>query len=43
MQVYLAAIAGHVPSEAVRCLSEFLDFCYIACRNAITSDALDQL
>ena len=42
-QVYLAAIAGHVPSEVVKCLSAFLDFCYIARRNAITFDALDQL
>jgi hypothetical protein len=43
MQVYLAAIAGHVPSEVVKCLSAFLDFCQIARRNAITSNALDQL
>src|SRR5437773_319106 len=27
----------------VQCFSAFLNFCYIAQRNAITSDALDQL
>ncbi|KAH9994306.1 hypothetical protein BJV74DRAFT_877659 [Russula compacta] len=43
MKVYLAAIAGHVPSEMVKCISAFLDFCYIARRNTITSHALDQL
>lgn len=42
-QVYLAAIAGHVPSEMVKTLSAFLDFCYIARRNALTSDDLDEL
>ncbi|KAH9974842.1 hypothetical protein BJV74DRAFT_879675 [Russula compacta] len=41
--VYLAAIAGHIPSEVVKCLSAFLDFCQIAHHNAITSDALNQL
>ncbi|KAH9987753.1 hypothetical protein BJV74DRAFT_491980, partial [Russula compacta] len=43
MKVYLAAIAGHLPSEMVKCVSAFLDFCYIARRDTITSDALDQL
>ncbi|KAH9988442.1 hypothetical protein BJV74DRAFT_885330 [Russula compacta] len=43
MKVYLAAIAGHVPSEMVKCLSALLDFCYIARRNALTSDDLDEL
>ncbi|KAI0245058.1 hypothetical protein BJV78DRAFT_1277562 [Lactifluus subvellereus] len=43
MKVYLTAVAGHVPSEVVKCLSAFLNFCYIARRNAITSDALDEL
>jgi hypothetical protein len=32
-----------VPSEVVKCLSAFLEFCYIARRNTITSDVLDQL
>jgi len=43
LKVYLAAIAGHVPPDVVKCLSAFLDFCYIARRNAITSEALDEL
>ncbi|KIM80298.1 hypothetical protein PILCRDRAFT_9821 [Piloderma croceum F 1598] len=43
MKVYLAAITGHVPSEMVKCLSAFLDFCYIARRNTITTDDLDEL
>lgn len=43
LQVYLAAIAGHMPSEVVKCVSAFLNFCYIARRNAITADALDRL
>jgi hypothetical protein len=42
-QVYLAAIAGHVPSEMVKCLAAFLDFCYIVRRNAITADDLVEL
>ncbi|KAH9996959.1 hypothetical protein BJV74DRAFT_877360 [Russula compacta] len=36
MKVYLAAIAGHLPSEMVKCVSAFLDFCYIARRDTIT-------
>ncbi|KAJ7163934.1 hypothetical protein C8R43DRAFT_1168740 [Mycena crocata] len=43
MKVYVAAIAGHVPSEMVRCVSAFLDFCYLVRRNAITSDTLDEI
>ena len=42
-QVYLAAISGHVPDGMVKCLSAFLDFCYIARRNAISSDGLSLL
>jgi hypothetical protein len=42
-QVYLAAILGHVPDGMVKCLSAFLDFCYLARRNAITHDGLSQL
>ena len=43
IQVYLAAIADHVPSDVVKFLSAFLDFCQIACHNATTSDTLDKL
>ncbi|KAF8490678.1 hypothetical protein F5888DRAFT_1807962 [Russula emetica] len=43
MKVYLGAIAGHVPAAVVKCLSAFLDFCYIVRRNAITPTDLDKL
>ncbi|KAI0004449.1 hypothetical protein BJV74DRAFT_875685 [Russula compacta] len=43
MKVYLAAIAGHVPSEMVQCLAAFLDFCYIVWHNAITAEDLVEL
>jgi hypothetical protein len=41
--VYLGAIAGHVPAAVVRCLSAFLDFCYVVRRNTITASDLDRL
>ncbi|KAF8157500.1 hypothetical protein BJ912DRAFT_866975 [Pholiota molesta] len=40
MKVYIAAIAGHVPSEMVQCLATFMELCYIFRRNVITSTAL---
>ena len=43
MQVYLAAIVGHVPTDMVKCISAFLDFCYIVRRNAISTEDLDSL
>ncbi|KAJ7183927.1 hypothetical protein C8R46DRAFT_1159216 [Mycena filopes] len=49
MKIYLAAVAGYLPSDMIKCLSAFLDFCYLVRRNAITSpdlakiqDALDR-
>lgn len=42
-QVYLGAIAGYVPDEMCKCLAAFLDFCYIARRNAIDEPAIQQL
>ena len=36
-------IAGHVPSEMVKCLAAFLDFCYVVRRNAITAEDLTEL
>src|ERR1700729_2464217 len=42
-QVYLAAITGHVPSEMVKCLVAFLDFCYVVWHNAITAEDLTEL
>ncbi|KAJ7907795.1 hypothetical protein B0H13DRAFT_2332007 [Mycena leptocephala] len=43
MKVYLAAIAGHVPGEMVKCIAAFMDFCYLVQQNSITSDALDDI
>jgi len=39
-QVFLAAIAGYIPSAMVQCVAAFMDACYIARRNAITAPAL---
>ncbi len=36
-QVYIAAICGHVPQDMVRCLSAFMNCCYIVHCNAITT------
>ncbi|KAI0245200.1 hypothetical protein BJV78DRAFT_1277494 [Lactifluus subvellereus] len=43
MKVYLGAIVGHVPAAVVKCLSAFLNFCYIVRQNAITATNLDKL
>jgi hypothetical protein len=43
LQVYLPAIEGHVPTEAVRCLRAFLEFCYIARRNVHNKKSLTDL
>ncbi|KAF6759278.1 hypothetical protein DFP72DRAFT_1031991 [Ephemerocybe angulata] len=43
MKVYIAAIAGYVPSEMVKTLSAFLDFCYTARQNSLSSEDLDNL
>jgi len=37
-QVYLPAIAGHVPAQMVRAISSFMEFCYLVRRNVITED-----
>ena len=42
LQVYLAAIAGYVPSAIVQCLSAFMEACYIARQNAISAPMLDR-
>ena len=41
-QVYLAAVAGYLPSAMVQCLLAFIDACYIARRNVITASALER-
>ncbi|KAF8200135.1 hypothetical protein BJ912DRAFT_1126700 [Pholiota molesta] len=41
MKVYIAAIAGHVPSKMVQCIAAFMELCYIFRRNVISSTALN--
>ncbi|KAJ6475936.1 hypothetical protein C8R47DRAFT_1181557 [Mycena vitilis] len=43
MKVYIAAIAGHVPPPMVKCVAAFMDFCYLARRNALNTDGLEDL
>ncbi|TDL21906.1 hypothetical protein BD410DRAFT_284313 [Rickenella mellea] len=43
MKVYLPAIAGHVPSDMVRAMRAFLEFCYIVRRDVVTEDDLTML
>ncbi|KAF8055570.1 hypothetical protein FPV67DRAFT_1435271 [Lyophyllum atratum] len=43
MKVYLAAIVGYVPPEMVKCMSAFLDFCYLARRNSFSPETLNHL
>jgi hypothetical protein len=40
-QVFLAAIAGYIPSAMVQSIATFMDACYIACHNAITAPVLE--
>ncbi|KIK06157.1 hypothetical protein K443DRAFT_3444 [Laccaria amethystina LaAM-08-1] len=42
MKVYLPAIAGHVPTEMVQCISAFLDVCYIIRHADITVNTLKE-
>jgi hypothetical protein len=39
--VYLSSINGLVPEKMVQCISEFVECCYIARHNAITSSDLE--
>ncbi|KAF9552778.1 hypothetical protein CPC08DRAFT_768043 [Agrocybe pediades] len=41
MKVYIAAIVGYVPAKMVKCLSTFMDLCYIFRRNVISNSALE--
>ncbi|KAF8870790.1 hypothetical protein CPB84DRAFT_1692758 [Gymnopilus junonius] len=43
MKVYLAAIAGYLPSAIVQSIAIFMDACYIARRNAISAPVLQHL
>ncbi|KAJ7255147.1 hypothetical protein C8J57DRAFT_1437087 [Mycena rebaudengoi] len=40
MKVYLLAIEGHVPTQMVRTIGVFLDFCYLVRRNVIDEATL---
>ena len=40
MKVYIPAIRGYVPEEIMKCISAFLDVCYIAHRQDISNDVL---
>jgi hypothetical protein len=42
-KVFLAAIAGYLPSVMIRAIAAFMDACYIARRNAINSISLECL
>ncbi|KAJ7884750.1 hypothetical protein B0H14DRAFT_3128302 [Mycena olivaceomarginata] len=49
MGIYIAAVAGYLPSDMTKCLAAFMDFCYLVRRNAIATpdlikiqDALDR-
>lgn len=43
LQVYLAAIAGYVPPEMLKTMAVFLDFCYLARRNSLTTSDLSKM
>ncbi|KAJ7203848.1 hypothetical protein GGX14DRAFT_698923 [Mycena pura] len=43
MKIYLAAVAGYIPSDMVKCLAAFMEFCYLVRRNAISSDDLPKI
>ena len=40
LQVYVSAIAGHIPSEMTQAISSFLDICYIARHASLDCAAL---
>ncbi|KAJ3980898.1 hypothetical protein F5890DRAFT_1575378 [Lentinula detonsa] len=42
-EIFLPAIVGHVPSEMVRAIHDFLEFCYLACRDVIDEDTLAKM
>ncbi|KAF8217294.1 hypothetical protein K438DRAFT_1914649 [Mycena galopus ATCC 62051] len=43
IKIYLAAVAGYLPSDMIKCLAAFIDFCYTVCRNCITTDDFPRL
>ncbi|KAK7685478.1 hypothetical protein QCA50_011342 [Cerrena zonata] len=43
MKVFIPAITGHVPDDMVKCISAFMDFCYIARCSSHDSDSLHSM
>ncbi|KAF8140679.1 hypothetical protein K438DRAFT_1995789 [Mycena galopus ATCC 62051] len=43
MKIYLAAVAGYLPSDMMKCLSAFMEFCYLVRRNAISAPDLTKI
>ncbi|KAG1717759.1 hypothetical protein EDD22DRAFT_983820 [Suillus occidentalis] len=43
MKVFLPAIEGHVPGDMVRAFRALLQFCYLARRDIVTEDTLNQI
>jgi hypothetical protein len=43
LQVYLPAIAGHVPTEMVQCVAAFLGACYLVCHADISESTITEL
>jgi hypothetical protein len=42
-QVFLPAIAGHVPDDMVRCVAALLGFCYLAWQSSHTTSTLQEM
>ncbi|KAE9399341.1 hypothetical protein BT96DRAFT_965641 [Gymnopus androsaceus JB14] len=43
MKIFLPAIVGHVPSQMVKAIQAFLEFCYLARRDVIDEDTLSAM
>ncbi|KAF5349441.1 hypothetical protein D9758_014607 [Tetrapyrgos nigripes] len=43
MKVFLPAVADYIPDDMMKCLSSFLDFCYLVRRSDIDEDMLQQI
>ena len=43
LQVYLPAIAGHVPPQMVCAISSFMEFCYLVRHSVLDDDDLDAI
>ena len=42
-KVFVNALEGFVPSDIIKTLNSFLDFCYIVRQSVLTEDSLDAL